>query len=340
MFRLELDVQDLADARFAISPLHEAMNSLWVVYAGWARPLHGTWAARVRACPGLDHELLASLVSTRRWIPDFVAPPPAVRPSIAGQLRQVRQTPPDKVISDILAAYGSAPLPRRLRGLANDADVLRDQIADALERYWDLAIAPAWPRAVRLLEADVLHRGVSLAGDGPCVAFSALDRRIRWDGRALSVDIVSSWRRELPVAGRGLRFIPSVFTPHPNLPIDTVDPPVLTYPARASATMWHAPLPPSAPSTSAPRRPAPRPPALQPSAATTALLGASRARLLAHLGTPASTTSLAANLGVTPSAVSQHLRVLADAGLVAGTRVGRVVLYQRTDLGARLTLGT
>ena len=42
---------------------------------------------------------------------------------------------------------------------------------------------------------------------------------------------------------------------------------------------------------------------------------------------------------MTPSAVSQHLRVLANAGLVVGTRVGRVVLYQRTDLGTRLTLG-
>lgn len=35
--------------------------------------------------------------------------------------------------------------------------------------------------------------------------------------------------------------------------------------------------------------------------------------------------------------VSQHLRVLADAGLVTATRTGRSVLYQQTDIGAQLT---
>jgi DNA-binding MarR family transcriptional regulator len=59
--------------------------------------------------------------------------------------------------------------------------------------------------------------------------------------------------------------------------------------------------------------------------------------LLALLGEPASTTGLASRLGVTPSAVSQHLQVLAAAGLVTRTRAGRAVLYQRTETGARLT---
>ena len=75
-------------ARFTISPLHEAVNSLWPVYAGWAEATHGTWAARVRAHPGIDHVLLGSLVSQRKKIPDFIAPPP--RPRLADQLLQVR----------------------------------------------------------------------------------------------------------------------------------------------------------------------------------------------------------------------------------------------------------
>jgi DNA-binding transcriptional ArsR family regulator len=318
MFRLELGVGDLADARFTISPLHEAVNSLWPVYAGWAAATHGTWAARVRAHPGIDHVLLGSLVSQRKKIPDFIAPPP--RPRLADQLLQVRQTPPGKVVSDILAAYGSAPLPDCLRGIDDDPAALRDRVADALGRYWDLAIAPSWPRVIRLLEADVLHRGLALATGGPGEALGGLDRRIRWDGDSIIVDIMSPLREEIPVAGRGLRFVPCVFAPFPNLPIDAVDPPVLAYPARASATLWHAPPPPRA--------------------AAPAVLGTARARLLAMLDEPASTTSLASNLGVTPSAVSQQLRMLADAGLVAATRAGRVVLYQRTDLGTRLTRGT
>ena len=40
---------------------------------------------------------------------------------------------------------------------------------------------------------------------------------------------------------------------------------------------------------------------------------------------------------MTPSAISQHLRVLAAAGLVTRARAGRAVLYQRTETGAQLT---
>ncbi|GAB2886825.1 hypothetical protein GCM10027074_64120 [Streptomyces deserti] len=45
---------------------------------------------------------------------------------------------------------------------------------------------------------------------------------------------------------------------------------------------------------------------------------------------------LARRLGVTPSAVSQHLRVLHAAGLVTRTRDGRHVLYRRSPLGDQL----
>ncbi|GAA1087542.1 hypothetical protein GCM10009605_26830 [Nocardiopsis composta] len=39
---------------------------------------------------------------------------------------------------------------------------------------------------------------------------------------------------------------------------------------------------------------------------------------------------------MTPSAVSQHLRVLHAAGLVARARDGRHVLYRRSPLGEEL----
>ncbi len=318
MFRLELDVQDLADTRFAVSPLHEVIGSLWPVYAGQGRPGHRRWAARVRAHPGLDHELLAGLVSPRGWIPDFIAPAPrATRPRLADQLAQVRQAPPEKIIADLAAAYGPSPLPARLAGLQADPAALRDHVAQALGQYWDLVIGPHWPRLHRLLEADLLHRGLQLAQGGPGAAFGGLDRRIRWRDGAIDVNIIPQWRRELPVAGRGLRLVPSVFAPYPHLPIDTLDPPVIGYPARAAAALRVASPPPSP-------------------AALRALLGGPRARLLALLREPASTTDLALRLGVTPSAVSQHLHVLAAAGVVSATRVGRSVLYQQTELGARL----
>jgi hypothetical protein len=71
-----------------------------------------------------------------------------------------------------------------------------------------------------LLEADLLHRGQQLVHGGPGTAFGGLHRLIRWRESALTVDIISEWRREVPVAGRGLRLVPSLFTPWPQLPID------------------------------------------------------------------------------------------------------------------------
>ena len=66
------------------------------------------------------------------------------------------------------------------------------------------------------------------------------------------------------------------------------------------------------------------------------LLGAPRVRLLAALRSPATTTALARRIGVTPSAVSQHLAVLHRGGLVDKRRSGRAVLYQTTALGLAL----
>jgi DNA-binding transcriptional ArsR family regulator len=51
---------------------------------------------------------------------------------------------------------------------------------------------------------------------------------------------------------------------------------------------------------------------------------------------PASAGELAAMLPIARPGVSRHLRVLREAGLVHGHRVGRVVLYLRSAAGESL----
>ena len=94
---------------------------------------------------------------------------------------------------------------------------------------------------------------------------------------------------------------------------------IMLYPARGAATVWES-------GALAGGR----------EEAAEALLGAPRVRLLAALRSPATTTALARRLGVTPSAVSQHLAVLHRGGLVDKRRSGRAVLYQTTALGLAL----
>jgi DNA-binding transcriptional ArsR family regulator len=54
------------------------------------------------------------------------------------------------------------------------------------------------------------------------------------------------------------------------------------------------------------------------------------------LAEPLPTVEIARRLRVTPSAVSQHLKVLHDTGLVTRARDRRQVLYRRTSLGDQL----
>jgi DNA-binding transcriptional ArsR family regulator len=94
---------------------------------------------------------------------------------------------------------------------------------------------------------------------------------------------------------------------------------IMLYPARGAATVWES-------GALASGR----------EEAAEALLRAPRVRLLTALRSPATTTALARRLGVTPSAVSQHLAVLHRGGLVDKRRSGRAVLYQTSALGLAL----
>jgi DNA-binding transcriptional ArsR family regulator len=58
--------------------------------------------------------------------------------------------------------------------------------------------------------------------------------------------------------------------------------------------------------------------------------------VLAALDAPRPTGEIAQRLGLSAPSVSQHLGVLKAAGLVHASRVGRLVLYARTQRGDAL----
>ena len=69
------------------------------------------------------------------------------------------------------------------------------------------------------------------------------------------------------------------------------------------------------------------------------LIGRSRALILESLDVPRSTTTIARSLGLSLSTVSEHLSVLAGAGLLESRRDGQRVLYWRTMVGDLLVDG-
>ncbi|WP_441248743.1 ArsR/SmtB family transcription factor [Kitasatospora sp. McL0602] len=325
MYRFRLELADLADASFACSPLQEAVLGLRM----WKHPGVYTWQTawfeRLRPeFERLDTEFLCSLVATsNRYVPDFLTPRPTTAfPDFHSELAVVRALPPELLAEELERTFlpHDHELPPVLAaGLADPARLLT-RIADALEEYWERCLAPGWwPRARSVLHSDIVYRSRILGERGAAALFADLDGRVRWEDGTLT--ILRDWgpsNAEIVVDGRGLVFLPTFFARGAITTIGDDCPPVINYPARGRAAMAGTPQPP------------PTPQALE------QLLGTPKARLLALLAEPFTTTELAARLGVTPGAVSQQLAVLHATRLVTRARHGRMVLYTRSPLADEL----
>lgn len=329
---LSFSAADLAQTRFAVSPMWEVVTSFRLLREAAEPPLHRRWAAQVRprlVRAGLDRGWLAELVPAHGYLADFLNPTPATPfPTLAAELDAIRRSTPAQVRTDLDALTrdnaegntgGSADrtLSPRLRLLHEAPEAALEKVAEEIESYWELALAPYWARIRQLLEADVFHRARQVAEHGSARVLSELHETVRWDDGTLRLV-----RRHCALTrdetGSGLLLVPSVFA-WPRVLTRSVppEPPQLAYPARGIGNLWE-------------------PRATTATDAVAAVLGRSRTVLLAELDTPASTTQLAAFCGLSAAGVSQHLIALRNAGLVTAHRSGRSVLYARTAVADAL----
>jgi biotin operon repressor len=315
VLRLDLGPDELAATRFACSALQETMASLRVLDDPTGHTMHLPWYRDVaRRAPQLELGLLRALVPGNGYSPDFISPPPdSPLPDLEAELARVAATPPDRVRAEIAELFGSNPPPVVAELLADPGAGLQTVVAQ-LRRWFDVALAAHWPRIRALLQADISHRARCLSAGGARALFSELHPSVRWhEGGRLDLGIAY----EAPVAldERGLLLVPSVFA-WPGIYVVSDPPwqPTLVYTARGTATAWEPT-----------REPAPD--------TLRRLIGPTRAAILQALQAPQTGADLARALEVTPSAVSQHIAVLRDAGLVATHRDGRHVIAQRTELG-------
>ncbi|WP_406060357.1 helix-turn-helix domain-containing protein [Streptomyces sp. NBC_01077] len=319
---LSFSAADLAQTRFAVSPMWEVVTSYRILVGRPDSAPHRRWAAQVQpriARAGLDRGWLAMLIPAHGgYLADFLNPSPAGPfPTLDAELDAIRRTPAEQVRNDLakLAREGE-PGPRA--GLLHeDPPAALRKVADEIETYWELALAPYWARIQHVLEADVFHRARQVAEHGSARVLSELHETVRWDDGTLRLV-----RRHCSIsrdqAGSGLLLVPSVFA-WPRVLTRSVhpDPPQLAYPAKGFGAVWE---PRTADATEA----------------VAAVLGRSRTLLLTELDTPASTTQLAAHCGLSAAGVSQHLIALRNAGLVTAHRSGRSVLYARTAVADQL----
>ncbi|MGA8113524.1 MAG: winged helix-turn-helix domain-containing protein [Actinocatenispora sp.] len=318
MTLLRLSPAAMSRCRFAISPLAETLRSLIVLRRADCEPWQARWHAENQPAyrAWLDRDPVAagltSLVSATKWLPDTVTPPPrgGVHTRLADELADVA-TQPDHAVRATMRDAVAASWCRQDTGWLTTSD-LAPRITAVLAEGWRRFVAPDWPRRRALLERDIMHRAGVLAAYGWQRAVAGMTRQSAWVGPDAIRFSDQDWPDRL-IAEDGL-----VFVPHTGGSGSwTCERPpryALVYPARGGA---------SEPSVTGPD-------------ALAGLLGAGRARVLRELVRPATSTQLAAALGVSLGTVSAHLAVLRDAGTVAGARAGRHVVYRRTDRGEAL----
>ncbi|GAA0357536.1 DUF5937 family protein [Microbispora corallina] len=310
---------DVARLRFAFSPMWELVASLRVLRAPARHSLHLPWLRAVRPrLRGLDLTELFAIVPVTGYVADFLTPPPDTPlPDFAEELERVRATRPDTAYEEV--AWVPTADPAAVARFQEDPEAGMRRVTERLGEYWSAAFEEFWPRIHGLLENDVMWRSRRLAAGGVRELFADLHSSVAWHGDRLVT--AKQCVYEGDVAGDGLVLVPSAFG-WPDVSV-MYEPyrPMLSYPARGVGTLW---------SSGAPCTPK----------ALSALLGRTRAQILTALEEPGSTTSLARRLDLTPGAVSQHLTVLSDGGLVTGRRLGRQVLYRRTPIGDSLACGS
>jgi DNA-binding transcriptional ArsR family regulator len=328
---LELDVADLAATRFAISPLSETVRAVQLLGSRDMPAVNAPWVRWARSELGWRPLRLPRLwpliVNGLTVHPEFLVPAPEVRmPEFEAELTRLRATPAAAVRASLHRVWEGHPWPESARELDARPRQSLAEIAAEIGECHDRLIAPHWERIRPVLEADIAHRAALLAGGGARSLFSDLHPDLRWSGGTLTLTDNDQGPPlcKIMLGPDGVVLMPSVFNwPQVSLSRATSTQTIMLYPARGAVTVWEGGA----------WRGGGREEAAE------ALLGAPRVRLLAALRSPATTTALARRLGVTPSAVSQHLAVLHRGGLVGKRRSGRAVLYQTTALGRALLEG-
>jgi hypothetical protein len=314
----------LARSRFVVSPFSETVAAVTILSrsdlpgAPWIRSfraLHREAHLGMLAEDGLRAVVADHMWRPRRgqvpgWIADFLGLPPlGDGATFTDELGQLAAWDDDRIRAEI-GQFALGPLPAAL-GLPG----LRDAVTDILRWVWTTTLVSDWPRRRRVLEADIVTRTSRLASHGWAGVFGTLSPHSSWlGGGRLQINGYELPDRDLSAAQK-LDFVPV----HGYTGWDMRELPhryALVYPVSGALA-----------DTGSARAGA---------GGLARLIGPNRARVLRLLGEPRSTTQLAALTGLPPGAVSNHLRVLLEAGAVLRRRAGREVLYWRTSLGHAL----
>ena len=320
MIEIEFASTDLLGLRFAHSPMVEVVTSGFELIRPAGFWMYASWRAGVEprlAGAGLE-TFLALISGPNCYVPDFLTPvPPTSRPSLDEELQVVAATPLDRVAAEVHAAWAGHRAPPEIRRFGTDPAGGLVELVRQIRRYFELALAPVWPRLRAVVEGEIAGRARAATEHGPQTLLADLHPKLDWDGSALR--LASPKSRHWGLDGHLLALLPAGFAgPKVHLMTEAPTGRALWYPPRGYGRLWD------------------QPERVEPSVTLAALLGPTRAAVLTLLAVPGSTGEVASALRLAPATASHHLTILRDAGLLVADRVGRRLRYRRTDLGQQL----
>ncbi|MFI6943284.1 helix-turn-helix domain-containing protein [Streptomyces sp. NPDC050418] len=293
------------DAVLGVQVLTTANGLLDARLRAWKAGARRRMDSDIRAACRLLTDLAPA---TATYFPDFLTPLDASEGLDAG-LDALRSTPRSRVARELAVAAGRRQLPRWTGRLADADGTAMAEVSRSFEVVHEQLIRPEWTRVTATVEMDRARRLGALE-HGFSALLSAM-APFTWKDPVLSAPYPMDW--DIRLRGRGICFVPSYFCD--RLPVAIVDPhlpPVVVYPLQD-------------------------PPDDGPGdAALDALLGANRARVLAALRTASTTGAVARLTGLRDSVVSNHLKVLRNAGLIDSERRGTHVVHTVTARGSIL----
>jgi DNA-binding transcriptional ArsR family regulator len=321
---IELGAQDLGRIRFAAgpAPLLEAVLMLYELRhrpqgaRGGPRGGGDDWRPLARMTFASAGRPLLQLAPGRQraYYLDVLTPDA----DEAFHLVQATPEPVHRDNVDRISRLNVAPVPEWLRRYTDGDPATLSELDRALRAFHAACLAPRWPQLTARFHHDLAQRTALSRRHGVLAMLSTLSPDLRLHGMTLEGRY--PWDRRVRLQGRGLTLMPSTFwCGHPLITWDPQDSTryVLIYPARLAPDQ-----------------------AFQPGAGPNAaaeplamLLGTTRARVLRALRQPHTTTTLAADMGISPSSASAHATVLRGAGLITSERLGQAVVHQISELG-------
>ena len=330
---------------FSYSPALEAVLSLHVLVEPKHHPVQHPWVRAMRRLPpALKREIDAFSFAFRSYFPEFFFPPPTGELlDFADELERLRRIDPDLTRLEFALplltpwpAEGpvrdpdvlSEPAVRRRLSeqaaavcgetlatlLLDDPGALLERFLRLLEGYWEEAFAEEWRRIEPELADSVTEAGRQIAEHGLYGMLRALWPEVRCDPAAGRFWLERPHDHQVAIGPHEqLALVPSAFVwPHIRVNCDGPWPLGLVFPASSIV-----------------REARPRIPPVQLVGILRALADDTRLRALRLIAErPRSTQELAPLVGVSEAALSKHLRVLAEAGLLERSRQGYYVLYR------------